>query len=306
MAGRFLGLVVLTLGVVLLFSTAATGQAVVIEDVDSRLSQNEKLEVEEILDEVYLFHSQHLPLEPHIKIRLRAYSSSAKYSSFERRIGIGGSAGVYLPREHMAAVNLEYKGYLGTVIHEGQHFILGSAFKWAPAWINEGFSEYIETATVSGHRVTAHRHARNLRIVLALREAGRLPALKTYFALSNRQWQGLDRPPAHGPRAIAWSLVYFLLDSEEGKTVFGTLIGRLARGDGKTNGLLDEIYPGGLSQLEADYHSFLDDTPDEQQFEGRYRRQELVRPEVMPVTETASAENHSDWLRGLWRAFLGL
>ena len=292
------------LAVLLLSGTCqqrALAQSVMIEDIYSRLSQNDKRQAEQILEELYQFHASHLKLAPEIKIKLRAYSSRNKYNKLEQRLGVAFSAGVYSPKENMAAVDLERRGYLGTIIHEGHHYIIGSAFASVPLWINEGLSEYIETATAEGFDVVVARHDGNLRRVNLLREAGKLPKLRDYLALSSRQWQRLDRPPLNWPRAMAWSLVYFLMDSEEGKAVLGSLIKQLASGNGDAATFLERSYPGGLAQLEADWLDFLDAAPETQDFTGAYMPLEAEEPEAVPAA-TRHSPQATPWLAWFWQA----
>ncbi len=291
--------------ILMYMQSPALGQSVSIDDVYFRLSQLEKRQAEQILEELYQFHATHLKLAPHINIKLRAYSSRDKYNKLERRLGVAFSAGIYSPRENMAAVDLENQSYLGTLIHEGQHFILGSVFAKVPLWINEGLSEYIETATMEGLSVVVTRHDGNLHRVRLLRDAGKLPKLRDYLALSSRQWQRLDRPPLNWPRAMAWSLVYFLMDSEEGKAILGELIKRLALRKGNAVTILEHVYPGGLAQLEADWLDFLEDVPESQDFIGSYTPLEPEKAQqAVPLAASPSLRRPFSWLTWLWHALI--
>lgn len=108
--------------------------------------------------------------------------------------------------------------------HELTHHLVAVCFPAAPRWLHEGLASFLETATVSGGKVTYGQlpylivndgtqrpyegHTQDLRVVVM--PMGKLATLKEMLATPADAWFSHDAFEAHAKYATAWALVHFL------------------------------------------------------------------------------------------------
>jgi hypothetical protein len=142
-----------------------------------------------------------------------------------------------------------------SAIHEVSHLLTSSQIGPTDTWLAEGLAEYFETLAMDGSAGTGtvsvnQRHVHLLNV-------DNLPVLGEFIRMPGSQWK-----TSHSIRyyAVAWSLVYFLMDSNEGKAVLGRLLHEVyehACQPHSTAELLEQAYQGGLQQLDADWRRWL-------------------------------------------------
>ena len=160
---------------------------------------------------------------------LYLFSTQARYVAFLRSLNIAGanSGGMFFitPRAHGLATYLQGQSTAETFAvlqHEGFH-----QFAWRhfharlPQWLNEGIAQVFEDAPlVDGRLVLGSTDtARLSRIQRDVRAGAALP-LNTLMALTPQHWNELlSGDPEASARLYAqsWSVVYFLLNGDNGR-----------------------------------------------------------------------------------------
>ena len=143
-----------------------------------------------------------------------------------------------------------------TLMHEASHALLRSQQAAYSRWLNEGLAEYFEGArwdTHTGFQIQPQQ-VKDQRVKQLYRK-GNLPSLGHYLSLSEGEWQSLQSPSPVGS-TIAWSLVYFFMETPKHHGVIRTLIADQQSGRSSVESL-SQHYPGGIPQLEQDWHTFL-------------------------------------------------
>lgn len=88
--------------------------------------------------------------------------------------------------------------------HEITHLALGNWRADPPRWLNEGVAESIERLQFQGSDATALASVRDLDDIVRLHRSGRLPALRTFLAMDQDDWNSLGNDIIS---CYAWSLV---------------------------------------------------------------------------------------------------
>ena len=159
-----------------------------------------------------------------------------------------------------------------TALHEVAHLISYSQVGPLDRWLAEGLAEYFETLEVDEG---AARVSPNLRYQAVLK---RQPLVE-FLELPLSAWQGDSVEQYY---AAAWSLVYFLMETPRGRVALREVLVRMTsplRRQLAERELLDLSYPGGLENLELDWHRWLQ--------AADFRPQTLLEGDVMSVAGPA-------------------
>jgi hypothetical protein len=158
--------------------------------------------------------------------------------------------GFYTTRTHEAYVHAQGSPdqVQATAIHEASHLILTTLYQHTPLWLNEGFAEYFEILPISAiNRAYQPKTA----WVHALRSEGLIP-FDTLFKITPERWRSM-RPEV--TYANAWAVVYFLMQTNQGRTVLKNILKEIKANPCKpvsSTALLHAGYRHGLSGLRAD------------------------------------------------------
>ncbi|KZX56588.1 hypothetical protein A3709_05690 [Halioglobus sp. HI00S01] len=138
-------------------------------------------------------------------------------------------------------------------LHEISHLITVSQLGGAPHWLAEGLAEVHETIVVTPHGPEFHvnpRHRRWLAVAAA-------PSLTELFEAPYTAWTAFDSQRLY---ALSWSLMYFLLQSSEGRGALGFTLQQASThscGSYDAGGFLVRSYPGGAAALQRDWADWL-------------------------------------------------
>lgn len=196
---------------------------------------------------------------PEVRLKGHYFCSASAYESYKQRLGAAAVSGTgfFSPR-HQEIVVMSHVPRQGqqTLMHEASHALLRSQKAAYSKWLNEGLAEYFEGASWGDHTgfKVQPQPAKDNR-VKALYRRGELPTLTAYLKLSDHEWQSLQSP-APVASTIAWSLVYYLMENPDHHGVIRALIADQQLGRSSIDSL-SERYPGGLPQLERDWHRFI-------------------------------------------------
>ncbi len=156
-------------------------------------------------------------------VKIRVFRDLSDYQNYTSQVAsspIKAHIGLYV--HHLQEI-IVWQGpdslrFMKTVFHETSHLMLRSQSNFCPRWLNEGLSEYFEELDVTGEVPVINPQPRkDLRLKERLAK-GEIPCLNDYLTQTNRQWSRADNS-SDSPRMIAWSLVYYLMEKEEGQQV---------------------------------------------------------------------------------------
>jgi len=152
-------------------------------------------------------------------LRRRGYRAYAKKADSKWPF-LQDAGGYYSPtrQEIVTYSKPSHASVLNTLTHEAQHQVLSTHLRRSPVWLNEGLSEYYEQSTMEQGVLQRHIHKSHLKYVARLlRERSQIP-LRTLVRLNYNAFHNDSFGPAEiGHYAQSWSLVYFLLEAENGR-----------------------------------------------------------------------------------------
>jgi hypothetical protein len=142
-----------------------------------------------------------------------------------------------------------------TFFHEISHYFFRSHFASPPKWINEGLAEYFEYLNVdtSSLQMGTQNHKLN-RIRRWLKEDIQ-SRIERVLTVSNRQWSSENTRPDFPSSSTSYALVYFLMSTEEGKSVLQDIILRLQEGLSSVESI-QSAYPGGYEVFIRDFINY--------------------------------------------------
>ncbi len=169
--------------------------------------------------------------DPKQKLRVALCKNKAEFGEIHRKlIGINSpltSSGVFIPRRDPAnksrkdwlVAYYNPRGGVRIVMHEGTHYavaLVGRAarltFENPPKWLDEGLATYFESSWVDDSKLVTNvvNHAR-LSVVKRSLDQGNYIKLKRFINLAYIEYS------SYSYYAQGWSLVYFLINGQEGK-----------------------------------------------------------------------------------------
>jgi hypothetical protein len=163
-----------------------------------------------------------------LTVKIRVFKNIDDYKAYTSRVAsspISSHIGLYIHRLQEIVVwqGADTTRFTKTVFHETSHLLLRNQTHYCPRWLNEGLSEYFEELDLSGDVPVVHSQpVKDNRMKTRLPE-GQVPALHDYLTQSNRQWSFHDNK-SDSPRTVAWSLVYYLMDTEKGQRIVRDLL----------------------------------------------------------------------------------
>lgn len=165
-----------------------------------------------------------------LTITIRVFEEYADYKTYTAHITtspIASHTGLYIydTREIVVWKGADATVFKKLVFHETSHLLLRSQSRFCPRWLSEGLSEYFEGLDLSGRRPVVHPQLRKDKRMKKRRLAGKLPTLEAFLAQTDQQWSAMDNQ-SPVPRTLAWSLVYFLMESEGGQQTVKALLAR--------------------------------------------------------------------------------
>lgn len=149
---------------------------------------------------------------------------------------------------------------LESVIHETSHLLLSFNYGNTPRWLDEGLAEYFEKMKLLFSSVEIppdHRWNNKLKSHL---KAGNLVTISEYVTQTPNEWVLANDANDNLGYAYGWSLVFFLMSSEEGQNTLRQLFAGLK--NNKKNKdysakSLDHSYPGGIKRLEKKWRNWI-------------------------------------------------
>lgn len=197
-----------------------------------------------------------------IDLNIRIFDDAASFEDYKNRNSDLHYAveGYYAVKEDSIVVrgNKLRQKMVATIYHEGTHAVLRRQFEFIPSWIDEGLAEFFEGFRVHGDSTVVLSPQHNDEWAKRFLYEGNFIPLPEYLQLTNHEWVEIDRTERNMPRIMAWSLVSFLMSSEEGRHALRRYLQALKRSTA-TEALatayqeLDSAYRGGIPSLEREW-----------------------------------------------------
>jgi hypothetical protein len=141
--------------------------------------------------------------------------------------------------------------------HEAAHVILNGMLAAGPLWLHEGLAEYFELLSMRQQYSQVSPNTEWLSLAQSSLANGYPASLAEYLDTPPEEWRG-DVQAVH--YALGWSLVYFLLDSNNGRRALTALLQKLADDyctPTDSTSQLEMNYPGGVAALQNDFYAWL-------------------------------------------------
>lgn len=166
--------------------------------------------------------------------------------------------GIYLHTQNLIGVwhhSDDSQRVIATMLHEASHVIVAQLAPGAPAWLQEGLSQYFEGLDVQrgGHVFRPVPGAS--AAISAWVARGDLVTLQPYFSLDDARWRHLAHSENNPvPYAVAWSVCYFLMSKPVGRQIVTELLQDMAATKRPpTREAIEKRYPGGYALMENEW-----------------------------------------------------
>lgn len=234
-----------------------------IEGVDHRVSPRLRQRLEVSVTQIFAIYRQALNIDyaPGQSFDIHLYADRDSFTRHQRRVApmLENPIGFYnaLSNRITAWAIPDQEALLALVTHECSHAVIASYSLFVPIWLNEGLAEYF---------ARLHVHGLSAEVPVAEHWLARLrnatPGQENFLAL-------LEAPPqrwyaandAQGSSyALSWSVVWFLMDSAEGRQLIRTILdaSRERRAhDLDSRALIDQHWDGGSAGLYRDWRAWL-------------------------------------------------
>ncbi|MFC1898401.1 DUF1570 domain-containing protein [Candidatus Cloacimonadota bacterium] len=251
--------IVLFIGITLMFSGCEklpTETTIEFEEINCKLTEEERSIVTKIADfEFDFYHSIFHEKYPKLKVKL--FGDSLEYQEYQREISKSKARnGFYSQSKKIAVINKNEK-FMKTIYHELNHFIIHYYIMDVPQWINEGLSEYFETAALENGFVKIRpQNPKVERLKKWTSEKNKID-LEDFFSWTNSKWRKKDSKPDHYSYTLSWGVVHFFMEDELRKDIFKQIITAIKKGRNSTQAI-NKFYPGGVEQFQYDFVIYVD------------------------------------------------
>ncbi|MFA5261746.1 MAG: DUF1570 domain-containing protein [Candidatus Omnitrophota bacterium] len=195
--------------------------------------------------------------------KARVFGDFDAYKSYQARVSTSRSdTGFYSVqnKEMVLWRNKNDREMLRILFHEASHAILGKQIITCSPWLDEGLAEFFEYGSLETDSVVVQPQIQKDQRLKKWLQAKTLMSLEEYLRLTDTQWRQRNEQQDAPMSTMAWSLTTFLLSTEKGRAAFSGLIHELQRFKYRnfpSYRAIDHYYPGGLKQLEADWHAWI-------------------------------------------------
>jgi hypothetical protein len=205
-----------------------------------------------------------------VELNIRIFQEREAYKQYAASAGRRSSAnaGGFYTTSTNEVVTHQYpddKTTLRVLRHESLHVIMaGIIGTGAPLWLNEGLAVYFEQLYVAAQYGEVAANPAWLAVANEALGRGYPATLRNLLTLKADAWY--DSPEAQSHYSLAATLVFFLLDSVEGRSALTDLLRTQASSPCTTVNQAEWLlrsYPGGASGLERDFLLWLRSNPEQ-------------------------------------------
>ncbi|HQO57633.1 MAG TPA: DUF1570 domain-containing protein [Candidatus Omnitrophota bacterium] len=195
--------------------------------------------------------------------KTRVFGDFGAYQSYRGQESASRSDAGFYSLENKEMVlwkNENERNMLRVLYNEASRAILRRQISRCPPWIEEGLAEFFEYGTLEADSVVVRPQTQKDQRMKKWLQTGALMPLEDFLRLTDEQWRQRNEQANAPMSTISWSLVIFLLSTEKGRAAFAGLIRELRRFHHKNfpgHRAIERYYPGGLRQLEAEWHTWI-------------------------------------------------
>lgn len=235
---------------------------IVIEGIDYRLSTAVRERLTSHVRKIFAIYKQALDIDyPQSReFRIVIYGSEAAYRRYQRQVApvLENSAGFYNSRNNQITTwGMADSHLLRLITHEVSHAISASHGRFVPTWLNEGLAEYFEQINVAGLGARIPVSGYWLAVLHQRGWHQKPPDLRFILDAQHQDWYAANGPDSLS-YAASWSLVWFLMDSREGRVLIRDLLAQTHHPERiNTSALIGTRWPGGLAGFTRDWRTWL-------------------------------------------------
>lgn len=187
------------------------------------------------------------------------WSSYLQYATVVGGPAMANSGGFYSNANNEAVTYMyeEDEQTLAVARHEAAHVILNGMLAAGPLWLHEGMAEYFELLSMRQQYTQVAPNSEWLNLAQSSIANGYPASLADYLDAPPEAWRG-DVQAVH--YALGWSLVYFLLDSNDGRRALTALLQKLSDDYctlTDSTAQLEMNYPSGIAALQQNFYNWL-------------------------------------------------
>ncbi|QQE11037.1 DUF1570 domain-containing protein [Planctomycetota bacterium] len=240
--------------------------------IHAKLPKKRVLPIGKHLDqmfEIYEARFQGLIGEEQGPMQVYLFDREHQYINFLAKHGVkaNNSGGMFVYRENLKCLAVwigdkPRREIFAVLQHEGFHqFVWNYIGKDLPVWMNEGLAQYFEDAVITGKKMntglTDVNRAKLVKRMIRERDYLSFPDIMN---LDHDQWSNIlgdDAERASKLYAQAWSMVYFLIHSNDGKYAAGVNSYLTKLNNGEDPGwAFKRIFGFDLRRMERDWTRF--------------------------------------------------
>ncbi len=209
---------------------------------------------------------------PELHIRIRIFGRFEDYEHFARtnlgdfesgheNLSLSNLAGYFSQRDQEVVTwRQRDPTYLANnILHECSHAIMHQEFRALPIWLDEGCAVYFSFPAFMRSESAVQRLDFQWFELKRWLDDGSLPALRKFLDVTPGEFRALDPGRAY---PVSWSLFQFLMSTPENRAAMNELIREYqpqpaAAWPPDCAKVLGELYPGGLNQMQSDWHAWI-------------------------------------------------
>jgi hypothetical protein len=210
---------------------------------------------------IFDIYQQALSIEHHDarEFRILIYGREQDFRAYQQQVApiLENAAGFYSSRNNQITTwaMADERTLLQLIIHECSHAISASGGRYIPTWLNEGLAEYFELMQLHGLSADIPVSPHWLAVLRKQDSGQRRGHLARVINAAHQDWYAANGPD-NLSYAVSWSLVWYLMDSADGRTLIRQLLHETQPGNSSLS-IINQHWPGGFAALEAGWQQWL-------------------------------------------------
>lgn len=236
--------------------------SIVIDGVDYSVPPPLRDRISTSVTKIFAIYRQALGMEypDSAEFRIMIYATEQDFRAYQQRVApvLENAAGFYNSASNQITTWAipDQRALIQLIVHECSHAISASNNHTIPGWLNEGLAEYFENLQLHGLSADVPLDQHWLRILQQRRIGERADHLRATISAPYKQWYAANGPD-NLSYATSWSLVWYLMDSAEGRRLINRLLTTPHPDASFSQQLIDQQWPGGFNALEQSWRQWL-------------------------------------------------
>ena len=196
------------------------------------------------------------------EFRITIYGTEKEFRAYQKKVApvLENAAGFYSTSSNQIttwAIPNE-RALIRLIVHECSHAISAGNSHYIPTWLNEGLAEYFEQLQIQGLSADIPLNGHWLDTLRRHRFPEQPGRLARVISVPHQQWYAANGPD-NLSYAASWSLVWYLMDSSEGRKLINRLLTTEHLHEGSSRELIERHWQGGYTALESGWQRWLRD-----------------------------------------------